>query len=137
MRKFGSVAYVHQDQGKLKPRALKGIFLGYPTGTNGYKVWLLDEEKCVVSRNVIFHEDVMFKMLKDPQTSSFESIEQHIDEELSQITNVKVKEKDKSEQGGVIIVTDSESESDNENEEISENVISSHENQDQPDLANY
>ena len=55
LRRFGSVAYVHQDQGKLKPRALKGVFLGYPQGTKGYKIWLLEEMKCVISRNVIFH----------------------------------------------------------------------------------
>lgn len=65
LRRFGSVAYVHQDQGKLKPRALKGIFLGYPTGTKGYKIWLLEEEKCVISRNVIFQEEVVYKDIKE------------------------------------------------------------------------
>lgn len=64
LRRFGSVAYVHQDQGKLKPRALKGVFLGYPQGTKGYKVWLIEERKCVVSRNVIFHEEKVYKDLK-------------------------------------------------------------------------
>lgn len=44
MKRFGSLAFVHQDQGKLKPRALKGVFLGYPQGTKGYKIWLLDTE---------------------------------------------------------------------------------------------
>ena len=32
LRRFGSVMYVHIDQGKLKPRALKGVFIGYPLG---------------------------------------------------------------------------------------------------------
>ncbi|AAF19226.1 Highly similar to Ta1-3 polyprotein [Arabidopsis thaliana] len=64
LRKFGSIAYVHQDQGKLKPRALKGFFLGYPAGTKGYKVWLLEEEKCVISRNVVFQESVVYRDLK-------------------------------------------------------------------------
>lgn len=64
LRRFGSIAYVHHDQGKLQPRALKGVFLGYPQGTKGYKVWLLDSEKCVISRNIVFHEEVMFKDLK-------------------------------------------------------------------------
>jgi len=35
LRKFGSVAYANLDQGKLKPRTLKGVFLGYPEGTKG------------------------------------------------------------------------------------------------------
>lgn len=49
LRRFGSVAYIHHDQGKLKPRALKGVFIGYPTGTKGFKIWLLTEEKCVIT----------------------------------------------------------------------------------------
>lgn len=64
LKRFGSISYVHHDQGKLKPRALKGVFLGYPAGTKGYKIWLLDEEKCVISRNVVFQEDTVYKDLK-------------------------------------------------------------------------
>lgn len=64
LRRFGFVAYVHQDQGKLKPRALKEVFLGYPQGTKGYKIWLLDEEKRVISRNVVSKDDVLYKNLK-------------------------------------------------------------------------
>lgn len=61
MRRFGSVAYVHTNQGKLKPRAVKGVFIGYPPGTKGYKIWLLDDEECIVSRNVKFCEDMLYK----------------------------------------------------------------------------
>lgn len=61
MRKFGSVAFVYVNQGKLKPRAVKGIFIGYPTGTKGYKIWMMDGDKCVVSRNVRFQEALMYK----------------------------------------------------------------------------
>ena len=64
MKKFGSVAYVHKDQGKLKPRAEKGVLIGYPPGTKGYKIWLLDGEKSTINRNVKFCEDVMFKYIK-------------------------------------------------------------------------
>lgn len=64
LRKFGSIAYIHHDKGKLKPRALKGVFLGYPTCTKGYKVWLIDEKKCVISCNVMFQEDSIYMNLK-------------------------------------------------------------------------
>lgn len=61
LRRFGSVVYVHVDQGKLRPRALKGIFIGYPTGVKGYKIWLLEDRKVVVSRNAVFREDCLYK----------------------------------------------------------------------------
>ncbi|KAL1192839.1 Retrovirus-related Pol polyprotein from transposon TNT 1-94 [Cardamine amara subsp. amara] len=65
MRRFRSLVYVHVDQGKLRPRALKGVFISYPEGGKGYKVWLLDESKCVISRNVVFVEETVFKDLKN------------------------------------------------------------------------
>ncbi|GKD99981.1 retrotransposon protein, putative, ty1-copia subclass [Tanacetum coccineum] len=39
LRIFGCVAYSHVNQGKLKPRAIKCIFLGYPDGVKGYRLW--------------------------------------------------------------------------------------------------
>lgn len=53
--------YVHTDQGKLKPRALKGVFVGYLPGVKGYKIWLIDQKQCVISRNVQFQEQIMYK----------------------------------------------------------------------------
>lgn len=61
LRIFGCIAYVHVSQGKLNPRAKKGVFLGYPNGVKGYKVWLLDDLKCVISRDVTFNENVFYK----------------------------------------------------------------------------
>lgn len=56
--------FVHTNDGKLNPRAKKGILVGYPVGVKGYKVWLIDEKKFVVSRNVIFQENASYKDLK-------------------------------------------------------------------------
>ena len=61
LRSFGCISYVHSDQGKLNPRAKKGVFLGYPTGVKGYRVWLIEEKKVVISKDVVFNEEVMFK----------------------------------------------------------------------------
>lgn len=69
LRRFGSVVYVHVDQGKLKPRALKGVFIGYPQGVKGYKVWLIEDRKCVVSRNAVFTEDKLYKDLVQDKKS--------------------------------------------------------------------
>ena len=64
LRKFGCTAYVHVTQAKTSPRAMKGVFMGYPDGTKGYRVWLPEELRCTVSRNVIFNEEEMFKDIK-------------------------------------------------------------------------
>ncbi|GKF42184.1 retrovirus-related pol polyprotein from transposon TNT 1-94, partial [Tanacetum coccineum] len=65
---FGCVAYSHVKQGKLEPRAVKYVLLGYPEGVKGYRLYRLDGEspKIVTSRNVVFNESVMYKdTLKD------------------------------------------------------------------------
>ncbi|KAL1189499.1 Retrovirus-related Pol polyprotein from transposon TNT 1-94 [Cardamine amara subsp. amara] len=71
LRRFGCVAFVHSDDGKLVPRAKKGVLLGYPTGVKGYKVWLLEEKKCTVNRNVKFQENAVYKdvMQKSKKTT--------------------------------------------------------------------
>lgn len=61
LKRFGCTVYVHNVQEKTKPRALKGVFLGYPFGVKGYRVWLSYEEKCETSRNVVFNEEELYK----------------------------------------------------------------------------
>ena len=39
VRVFGCVAYAHISQEKLEPRAKKCMFMGYPSGVKGYKLW--------------------------------------------------------------------------------------------------
>nr|CAH65740.1 OSIGBa0127D24.3 [Oryza sativa] len=59
LRVFSCTAYAHVDNGKLEPRAIKCIFLGYPSGVKGYKLWCPETKKVVINRNVVFHESVM------------------------------------------------------------------------------
>ncbi|GKD28317.1 retrovirus-related pol polyprotein from transposon TNT 1-94 [Tanacetum coccineum] len=63
LRIFGCVAYSHVNQGKLKPRAIKCIFMRYPDGVKGYKLWKLDDvkSKIIISRDVVFNESLMYK----------------------------------------------------------------------------
>ncbi|GJV77739.1 ribonuclease H-like domain-containing protein [Tanacetum coccineum] len=63
LRIFGCVAYSHMNQGKLKPRAIKCIFLGYPDGVKGYRLWRLDDvkPKIIISRDVVFNESLIYK----------------------------------------------------------------------------
>ncbi|CAA7036371.1 unnamed protein product [Microthlaspi erraticum] len=53
MRRFGCLVYYHVDQGKLKSRAKKGILMGYPHGVKGYRIWSIDERKCII-RKMLF-----------------------------------------------------------------------------------
>jgi len=58
LRVFGCVAYAHIRQDKLEPRALKSMFIRYPEGVKGYKLWCLEDghKKCIISRDVVFNE---------------------------------------------------------------------------------
>lgn len=60
LRVFGCTAYAHVDNGKLEPRAIKCLFLGYGSGVKGYKLWNPETRKTFMSRNVVFNESVMF-----------------------------------------------------------------------------
>ena len=61
LRVFGCPAYLHIKQGKLDARALKGVFVGYPNGVKGYKIWCKEEGKFIVSRDVVFHKSALLK----------------------------------------------------------------------------
>lgn len=68
LRVFGATVFVHDNdltKGKLAARSLKGIFIGYPRETKGYRVWLPDKRKSIVARDVKFIEDDVIKTMKD------------------------------------------------------------------------
>ncbi|KAD6454971.1 hypothetical protein E3N88_09677 [Mikania micrantha] len=70
LRVFGSLVYSHVSQDKLNPRAQKCIMIGYPEGVKGYRLLRLGTggPKVIVSRNVVFKEDIMYKDLQVKST---------------------------------------------------------------------
>nr|GEU83791.1 retrotransposon protein, putative, Ty1-copia subclass [Tanacetum cinerariifolium] len=87
---FGRVAYPHDKQGKLKPRAIKCFLLWSPEGVKGYRLYRLDDEspKIVTSRNVVFNESVMYKdTLKDSDASDKSIEELQVEVELQRLNN--------------------------------------------------
>ena len=70
LKVFGCSAYAHIRLDKLQPRANKCIFLGYPEGIKGYRLWCIEpsEEKCIISHDVVFNElDLPFTRLHTSQ----------------------------------------------------------------------
>ena len=67
LRVFGCPAYAHVNDGKLEPRAKKCIFLGYASGTKGYRLWCRDSKSLglIVSRDVKFDEFAILDQKKE------------------------------------------------------------------------
>ncbi|XP_071676410.1 retrovirus-related Pol polyprotein from transposon TNT 1-94 isoform X2 [Lolium perenne] len=65
---FGCTCFVHDyrsSAGKLDPRAVKCIFVGYSPTKKGYRCWSPAERKFFVSMDVTFHEKEPFYPLKE------------------------------------------------------------------------
>ncbi|GJR60184.1 retrovirus-related pol polyprotein from transposon TNT 1-94 [Tanacetum coccineum] len=98
LRIFGCVTYPHDKQGKLEPRAIKCVLLGYPKGVKGYRLYRLDGEspKIVTSRKVVFNESVMYKdTLKDSGAGDKSVEELHVEVELQRLNNHTLEEDQK------------------------------------------
>ena len=42
---------------KLDPKSRKGVFVGYPLDTKGYKIYDIESKKFIRSKDVLFHEN--------------------------------------------------------------------------------
>ena len=60
LRIFGCAAYAHHREGKLDPRSIRCVLVGYQQqqGTKGYRLWDRDSKgiKIIISRDVVFDE---------------------------------------------------------------------------------
>ena len=69
----------------MQPRALRCIFISYPEGIKGYKLWCLEssQKKTIIRRDMVFNEEEFFGLKFD---GSF-----HQDCSICQDYNVGVK----------------------------------------------
>ena len=64
MRIFGTLVYVHvpkEKRANLEPSGKKGIFVGYSDCSKAYRVYIPGHRNIEVSRDVIFHEEAVFR----------------------------------------------------------------------------
>jgi hypothetical protein len=74
LRIFGCPVYSHipkDKRNKLEPSGKKGIFVGYSESSKAYRIYIPEQHKIEVSRDVTFNEKMAFK----------KSIEETIEEE--------------------------------------------------------
>jgi hypothetical protein len=71
---FGCLVYSHipkDKRNKLEPSGKKGIFVGYSDSSKAYRIYIPEQHKIKVSRDVTFNERMAF----------MKSIEENIEEE--------------------------------------------------------
>ena len=71
LRSFCCLAFaanLNSKRNKFSPRAVPSVFVGYPQGIKGYRLYNLHIRKFYVSRDLVFHENIfLFQTL--PNTS--------------------------------------------------------------------
>ena len=72
MRIFGCPAYAYVNDGKLAPRVVKCIFLGYASESKGYCLWFsyLKSRKLILSSDVTFNKDELLSSEKQTLSAS-------------------------------------------------------------------
>lgn len=77
MKVFGSICYVHIPDEKRKKwddKSRRGIFVGYCSQTKGYRVYLLEEDKLNISRDVIIDENSQWDWTTKEVVSQYDTI---------------------------------------------------------------
>ncbi|RDX99827.1 hypothetical protein CR513_17069, partial [Mucuna pruriens] len=94
-RVFGCVAFVHSHNphlGKLNPRAIKCVFIGYPSNKKGFKCYHSLSRQVFVSMDVTFYETQSFFVSPPLQEESYLGVESIIESLPFPTQDVQVQE---------------------------------------------
>jgi len=61
LRSFDCLAFaatLNSERNKFSPRAVPFVFVGYPQGIKGYRLYNFHPRKFYVSRDLVFHESI-------------------------------------------------------------------------------
>ncbi|GBN69354.1 Retrovirus-related Pol polyprotein from transposon TNT 1-94 [Araneus ventricosus] len=81
LKVFGTKCFVHvpkQRRQKLNPKSVAGLFVGYCSEKDGYRVWL-KEHKIILSRDVIFKNEASYSVIAQNGKSSSVANEPSVD----------------------------------------------------------
>ncbi|CAM8964429.1 unnamed protein product [Rhodiola kirilowii] len=84
LRVFGCTVYYHVSEGKLEPRAKKGIFVGFRDGVKGYRIWSSSEKRVILSKSVIFDESSIFNpTVKSTVAQESDSVDKQVELQIT------------------------------------------------------
>lgn len=89
LKVFGCLAYYHVNEGKLEPRAKKGVFVGYENRVKGFKIQSLSKRKVILSRDVTFDELTILHSKSVVDSSKKNDVTKQVDFESSTIRNFR------------------------------------------------
>jgi len=76
------------NDGKLAPRPVQCMFLGYASEFKGYRMWCPDSKKVIQSKDIIINENAMLSSGKKFVVSSTNTSDQ---EDISRKVEIEVK----------------------------------------------
>ena len=95
LRTFGSKTFVHVDKENrtnLESKSKKCTFIGYGVDYFGYCLWDYENNKIIMSRDVVFNENVMYKDQLQGNKEEKENIEYTMLDEIIENEVPKVQE---------------------------------------------